>query len=52
MYAFRLNISEIYMYSFARTCTINRLSRCYRVQSKLHIKPSYRILLLQKRRTI
>ena len=40
------------MYSFARTCTIKRLSRCYRVQSKLHIRPSYRILLLPKRRTI
>ena len=52
MYAFRLNISEICMYSFARTCTINRLSRCYRAKSKLHIRPSYRILLLRKRRTI
>ena len=46
MFAFRLNISEICMYSFARTCTINRLSR---VQSKLHIRLSYRILLLPKR---
>ena len=52
MYAFRLNISEICMYSFARMCTINRLSRCYRVQSKLHIGLSYRILLLPKRCTI
>ena len=47
MYAFCLNISEICMYSFARMCTINRLSRCYRVQSKLHyIRRSYQILLL------
>ena len=45
MYAFPLNISEICMYSFACMCTINRLSRCYRVQSKLHIRLSYRILL-------
>ena len=46
MYVFRLNISEICMYSFARMCTINRLSRCYRVEDKLHIRLSYRILLL------
>ena len=47
MYAFCLNISEIYtMYSFARMCTINRLSRCYWIQSKLQIWRSYQILLL------
>ena len=46
MYAFRLNISEICMYSFAHMCTINRLSRCYRVEDKLHIRLIYQMLLL------
>ena len=52
MYAFCLNISEICMYSFARMCTINRLSCRYWVEDKLHIRLSYRIWLLPKRCTI